>query len=185
MTTMPGLLIPLGLKAPKFSTLDVLSGNILQLQDVRGDKGTVVMFICNECPFVVHLKDELTRVANDYRKVGIGFVAINSNDVQASPEDSPENMVQFAHEAQFPFPYLYDESQEIARAYGALCTPDLRVYDDEMNCVYFGQFDDSRPGNEKPVNGADLRQALDAIVAGEPMPEKQKPGIGCNIIWKQ
>lgn len=144
----------------------------------------MVMFICNHCPFVVHVMDELVNVANDYKNKGIGFVAISSNDVSTHPTDSPELMKKLADEKSFPFPYLYDESQEVAKAYTAACTPDFSVFDADNNCVYRGQLDSSRPGNDEPVNGADLRGVLDDLLLGKSISENQIPSIGCNIKWK-
>ena len=142
------------------------------------------MFICNHCPFVVHVMDELLRIGNDYRTQGVGFVAISANDVANYPDDSPAKMKELAEKEQFPFPYLYDETQEIAKAYFAACTPDFSVFDANDVCVYRGQLDDSRPGNSEPVNGKDLREVLDLLVEGKKVPTNQKPSLGCNIKWK-
>ncbi len=142
------------------------------------------MFICNHCPFVVHVMDELIRIGNDYKDQGIGFVAISSNDVVAHPDDSPEKMKVLALEKRFPFPYLYDETQEVAKEYTAACTPDFSVFNSKNECVYRGQLDDSRPGNDRPINGKDLRNVLDRLIAGTEIPEEQKPSLGCNIKWK-
>ena len=142
------------------------------------------MFICNHCPFVIHVLNELIRVGNDYKTKGIGFVAIGSNDVSTHPDDSPEKMKALAAEKEFTFPYLYDETQEIAKAYTAACTPDFSVFDADDNCVYRGQLDDSRPGNDEPVNGKDLRKVLDTLIDGKSVPADQKPSLGCNIKWK-
>jgi len=184
MAVTPSQMIPLGTKAPDFSLQDVVSGKVLNLSDLKSNKATVIMFICNHCPFVKHIIKELINVANQYTPKGISFIAINSNDVEDYPEDSPPNMKKLAEELMFPFPYLYDETQEIAKAYDAACTPDFYVFDQSLSCVYRGQFDDSRPGNQIPVTGKDLKAALDSIISGEPVPQDQKPSIGCNIKWK-
>jgi hypothetical protein len=144
----------------------------------------VVMFICNHCPFVVHVMDELVRIGNEYQTQGIGFVTISSNDVTTHPDDSPAHMAQLAKDKGFPFPYLYDETQEVAKAYTAACTPDYSVFNADDKCVYRGQLDDSRPGNGKPVSGKDLRNVLDLLVVGKSVPADQTPSLGCNIKWK-
>lgn len=185
MALTPTVQIPLNFKAPEFSLPEPLSGKLLEWHDVKGSKGTVVMFICNHCPYVVHVVDELVRLGNDYKNQAIGFVAISSNDVSTYPNDGPDQMASLAREKEFPFPYLYDESQDIARAYDAACTPDFSVFSHEGKCVYRGQLDGSRPGNQVPVTGADMRRVLDALVEGENVPtEGQVPSIGCNIKWK-
>lgn len=178
-------MMPLGTKAPNFNLPDTISGKNKSLQEIKSDKATVVMFICNHCPFVKHVQKELVKLANDYILKGILFVAINSNDVKAYPDDSPQQMKEVAKQFGYPFPYLYDESQAIARAYGAACTPDFYIFDKELKCVYRGQMDGSRPSNDIPVNGKDIRAALDAILAGKPVNQDQKPSIGCNIKWKK
>ncbi len=184
MAETPTKQIPLGFKAPDFKLPDTVSGKIKSFNDIKGSKGTVVMFICNHCPYVKHIIHELVRVAKDYMPEGIGFVAISSNDVVNYPQDHPDKMKSFATEQCFPFPYLYDESQEVAKAYDAVCTPDFDVFDADDRCVYRGQFDDSRPGNDKAVSGRDLRKSLDLILAGKAVPEDQLPSVGCNIKWK-
>ena len=143
------------------------------------------MFICNHCPFVKHVNKELVKLANDYIPKDISFIAINSNDVSTFPEDSPEKMKIIAAELNYPFPYLYDESQEVARAYDAACTPDFFIYDKDLKLAYRGQLDDSRPSNNIPVNGKDIRTALDCLLTDKPVPADQKPSIGCNIKWKK
>lgn len=175
--------IELGGEATDFSLPDVSTGEDVSLADIRGKKATVVMFICNHCPFVVHVIDELVNLANDYKNQGVGFVAISSNDVVNYPADHPDRMKELAAEKKFPFPYLYDESQEIAKAYTAMCTPDFSVFDADLKCIYRGQLDNSRPGNEEPVNGDDLRCVLDAALIGSTCIAEQKPSIGCNIKW--
>lgn len=178
-------MFPLGSIAPDFSLLNVVSGEQLSLKNAKSDVATVIMFICNHCPFVKHVDDELIRLANDYQQKGISFIAISSNDVENYPDDSPENMKKVAEELSYPFPYLYDETQEIAKAYDAACTPDFYIFDRDLKCVYRGQLDDSRPGNEKPVTGESIRAALDALLHNEPVSDVQKPSLGCNIKWKK
>lgn len=178
-------MLPLGTKAPDFTLLDAVTMNPVSLQSVRGKKGTVIMFICNHCPFVKHVNEELVRICNDYRVTGFGFVAISSNDVSKYPEDSPQKMWQTARRENYPFPYLYDETQEVAKAYDAACTPDFYLFDEELKLVYRGQLDNSRPGNGIPVNGRDLREALDNILNNNPQRKDQKPSMGCNIKWKK
>lgn len=184
MARTPTVQLELNYTAPGFSLPEVISGKNLSFSDVRGEKGTVVMFICNHCPFVVHVMDELVRIGNHYKNQRIGFVAISSNDVANYPDDSPDKMVELATSRGFPFPYLYDETQNVAKAYTAACTPDFSVYNAEDKCVYRGQLDDSRPGNDQPVNGKDLRQVLNQLINGHPIATDQKPSIGCNIKWK-
>ena len=176
--------IDLGFKAPDFNLLDTISGEHKDLAAVKGEKGTVVMFTCNHCPFVLHVNAQLVQLAKDYLPKGVGFVAISSNDVKGYPQDSPELMTQLAAKVGYLFPYLYDETQDIAKAYKAVCTPDFSIFDADLKCVYRGQLDSSRPGNGKPVTGSDIRAALDAILAGEEVDENQHPSIGCNIKWK-
>jgi len=178
-------MVPLGSQAPDFALPDTVSGETLQLQDLKSDKATVIMFICNHCPFVKHVQAELVRLAGDYQPKGVSFVAISSNDAASHPEDGPDRMRAVAREQQYPFPYLHDESQQTARAYDAACTPDFFVYDGQLKLVYRGQLDDSRPGGAAPVTGRDLRTALDALLAGRAVPADQKPSIGCNIKWRQ
>lgn len=178
-------MLPLGSEAPPFVLPDTVSGDNLRLSDIAaGKKATVVMFICNHCPYVIHVNDELVRVANDYMPKGVAFVAISSNDAASYPEDGPDKMKKVAMELSYPFPYLYDESQQVARAFDAACTPDLYVFDGDLQLVYRGRLDDSKPRNNNPLTGKDLRQALDAVLTGAPVPEKQYPSGGCNIKWK-
>lgn len=176
-------MMELGTVAPDFKLLDTVSDKTLQLSDLKSDVATVVLFICNHCPYVKHINAKLVEVANEYQKKGVQFVAISSNSVETHPQDGPEFMKQTAKEQNYPFPYLYDESQEVAKAYQAVCTPDLFVFDGDLKCVYRGQFDNSRP-NKGKATGADLTSALDAIIAGEKVSEEQKPSMGCNIKWK-
>ncbi|HZW78313.1 MAG TPA: thioredoxin family protein [Flavobacteriaceae bacterium] len=178
-------MLPLGTKAPDFVLTDAVTKNKISLNDIRGSKGTVVMFICNHCPFVKHVNEELVRISNDYRVTGFGFVAINSNDIIQYPEDSPEQMWRVAQQLNYPFPYLFDPTQEVAKAYDAACTPDFYLFDDELKLVYRGQLDSSRPGNGIPVNGRDLREAMDNILNNNPQRKNQMPSIGCNIKWKK
>lgn len=185
MARVESNMFPLGKKAPPFQLPDVVSGEVLSLESSQSDQATVIFFICNHCPFVIHIQEELVRLANDYLPKGVAFIAINSNDVTAYPEDSPAKMKELASELEFPFPYLFDESQEVAQAYEAACTPDFYVFDKDLACVYRGQLDDSRPGNEIPVSGASIRAALDQLLAGGSVLVEQKPSIGCNIKWKE
>ncbi len=184
MARTPSNMLPLGTKAPDFSLPDTISGKTLSLDAVRGSKGTVVMFICNHCPFVKHVNSEIVRVARDYAGSGIGFAAISSNDVENYPQDHPDKMKKTASQEGYPFPYLYDASQETARDYQAACTPDFYLFGPNLSLVYRGQLDGSRPGNDVPPSGEDLRTALDCLLGGRPIPEDQKPSIGCNIKWK-
>ena len=184
MAKTPSNMLPLGTKAPDFTLPDTVSGRLMSLSELKSPVATVVMFICSHCPFVKHVQNELVRLANDYRPKKVSFVAISSNDAVQYPEDAPANMKEEAARLRYPFPYLYDESQEAAKAYAAACTPDFYVFDKELKCVYRGQLDDSRPENGLPVTGADLRQALDAVLAGQAVNPQQKPSIGCNIKWK-
>ncbi len=184
MAKTESTMIPLGTIAPDFTLQDTLSPSKLSLGEIRGEKGTVIMFICNHCPFVKHINDEIVRVANDYHVTGFGFAAISSNDAINYPLDGPEHMYTNARKYKFSFPYLYDESQEVAKAYNAACTPDFYVFDNNLKLVYRGQLDNSRPANGIPVNGRDLRESLDNILNNNPQRVDQKPSIGCNIKWK-
>lgn len=178
-------MLPLGTPAPDFRLPEPAIGRARALADVRGTVGTVVMFICNHCPYVKHVEAELVRVARDYGGRGIGFVAISSNDAAQYPEDGPEAMAAHAREQGYPFPYLHDETQAVARAYQAACTPDLYLFDGELRLVYRGRLDGATPGNGVPVTGADLRAALDALLAGREPLARQQPSLGCNIKWKR
>jgi peroxiredoxin len=175
---------PLGRKAPDFLLLNTVDNTALSLSEAKGEKGTVIMFICNHCPFVIHVNSELVKMANEYQQKGIHFIAISSNDVENYPQDSPELMKQLAKDENYPFPYLFDETQEVAKAYNAACTPDFYVFDADLKSVYHGQLDNSRPGNGKPVAGIDLRNALDNLLENKPVLENQKPSMGCGIKWK-
>ncbi|MFN2262421.1 MAG: thioredoxin family protein [Psychroflexus sp.] len=184
MSLTPSNMLKLGTKAPDFRLLNVKTNEFVSLSDVKGKHGTVVMFICNHCPFVKHVNEELIRLANDYKVTGFGFVAISSNDVENYPEDHPDKMVEVAEKQNYPFPYLYDETQEVAKAYQAACTPDFYVFDENLELFYRGQLDDSRPKNGLPLTGRNLREALDALLNNQQPPKLQKPSMGCNIKWK-
>ena len=184
MARTPSNMLALGTQAPEFSLFDTVSGQTLSLNELKGDTGTVIMFICNHCPFVVHVNPEITRLGREYKAKGIGFIAISSNDVENYPQDATHLMTKTAKEEGYSFPYLYDETQTVAKAYDAACTPDFYLFDSQLKLAYRGQLDDSRPGNGLPLNGQDLRNALNALLAGEPIAEDQKPSIGCNIKWK-
>lgn len=184
MALTPSTMIPLGTKAPDFKLLDAVSDSEMNLEQLKSDKATVIMFICNHCPYVKHVQQGLVELANDYISKGVSFIAINSNDVKNYTEDSPENMKKVAERLGYPFPYLFDETQEIAKAYDAACTPDFYIFDEGLKLIYRGQMDDSRPGNGKPVTGNDIRKALDQILGGTTVSKDQIPSIGCNIKWK-
>jgi len=184
MARTPTNQIPLGFKAIEFDLPDVITGGKVSLNQVSKKNGLVVIFICNHCPYVIHVIDQIVKLANDYLDKEIGFVAISSNDVVNYPDDDPKKMKLFAKEKKIPFPYLYDESQDIAKLYDAACTPDYSVFNSELNCVYRGQLDDSRPSNNEPVNGKDLRLVLDYVLENKKIDFIQKPSIGCNIKWK-
>jgi len=184
MARTPSNMLPLGTKAPQFSLLDTISGDFKTLEQLQGASGILVMFICNHCPFVIHVNKMLVELANSYQKAGINFVAISSNDIINYPQDGPNEMKKNAIELNYSFPYLYDETQEIAKVYDAACTPDFFLFDESLNLVYRGQMDDSRPGNGLPINGKDLKNALDCLLQKKVNTWHQKPSIGCNIKWK-
>ncbi|MBO6607198.1 thioredoxin family protein [Psychroserpens sp.] len=184
MALTPSNMLPLGTTAPDFNLLNTVDDNLISLAEAKGTQGTLIMFICNHCPFVKHVNLELSRLAKDYKSAGINCIAISSNDVTNYPDDAPHLMKANAKAHDFIFPYLYDETQEVAKAYDAACTPDFYIFDKELKLVYRGQLDDSRPGNEKPVTGIDLRNALDALLEVTAISDIQKPSIGCNIKWK-
>jgi thiol-disulfide isomerase/thioredoxin len=184
MAATPSKMLPLGTKANNFNLWNPVSAKYQSLDELKSDKATVIAFICNHCPYVIHINPKFAEIADKYIALGVSFIAINSNDVANYPADSPENMVKTAKKDGYNFPYLYDETQEIAKSYQAACTPDIYVFDGEMQLVYRGQFDNSRPGNGIPVTGEDLTSALDAILDGEPVNPEQKASIGCNIEWK-
>ena len=177
-------MLPLGTKAPEFKLLDTKDNNQKSLNELKGLKGTLIMFICNHCPFVKHVNSELSQLAKDYISKGIKCIAISSNDVENYPQDSPDLMAENAIENDFIFPYLYDQTQEVAQTYEAACTPDFFLFNENLKLVYTGQLDDSRPGNNIPVTGKDLRAAMDALVEDKPVDKNQKPSMGCNIKWK-
>jgi thiol-disulfide isomerase/thioredoxin len=177
-------MLPLGTKAPNFSLPDTVSGRVLSLADVQSDVATVIMFLCNHCPYVIHINPTLVALAHDYQPKGVSFVGISSNDAVKYPQDGPENMKILADTEGFSFPYLYDETQDVAKIYDAACTPDFYVFDGMMQLVYRGRIDGSRPKNDVPATGADLRVVLDAILKEDEIPTKQYPSGGCNIKWK-
>lgn len=183
MVRTPSTMLPLGTPAIDFQLPNV-DGSMVSFGDCRGPAGTLVMFICNHCPFVKHVADALAAIGREYPSRGIGVVAINSNDVSTHPADSPEQMVREAEERGYAFPYLFDETQGVAQSYRAACTPDFFVFDRNDRLAYRGQLDDSRPGNGLPVTAADLRMALDALLAGREPAAEQRPSIGCNIKWR-
>jgi peroxiredoxin len=185
MAATSSTMLELGTKAPEFSLPDVVSGRSISPDSFGDKKALLVMFICHHCPFVKHVKSELANIARDYAAKGVGIVAISSNDPAVSSDDSPEGLKQMAAEWGLTFPVCYDESQSVAKSYAAACTPDFYLFDQDRRLVYRGQLDDSRPNNGKPVTGADLRGAIDALMAGRPVNPDQKPSIGCNIKWKQ
>lgn len=185
MAATPSNMIPLGTQAPQFNLPDTVSGQMMSLKQLKSDQATVVMFLCNHCPYVKHVNTGLVELANDYLTLGVSFVGISSNDVEAYPEDGPEQMKEVAQKLGYPFPYLYDESQEVARDYQAACTPDFYLFDGEMKLVYRGQMDGSRPNSGQPVTGQDLRAALDSLLAGRPVNPDQKASMGCNIKWRE
>ncbi|MFY0624834.1 MAG: thioredoxin family protein [Reichenbachiella sp.] len=178
-------MMPLGTLAPDFKLYNTVSGIELSLSEIKGEKGTVIMFICNHCPYVIHIQDQLKNISDEYMSQGISFVAISSNDIVNFPEDSPELMKKFSEEGQLDFPYLYDETQEVAKAYKAECTPDFFLFDVDLKCAYRGRFDSSSPGNGVPSTGEDLRMALGNLVVGIPIDTEQHPSIGCSIKWKK
>lgn len=184
MARTPSNMLALGTKAPNFTLPGTVSGENVSLANIKSNCATVIMFISNHCPFVKILKNQLSAVSHEYQAKGVQFVAICSNDVKNFPDDAPELMKKDAHDYGYPFPYLYDESQEVAKAYDAACTPDLYVFDSELKLVYRGQFDNARPNNGVTPSGEDLTNALDAILEGRPVSTDQHPSLGCNIKWK-
>lgn len=184
MARTPSNMLDLGTKAPDFQLPNTIKPQTVNFEDAKGAKGTLVMFICNHCPYVIHVMEEVVEIAKRYEDQGIGFVAISSNDIVNYPADAPDKMTLFAQEYGFDFPYLYDESQKIAKAYDAACTPDFYLFDENAMLVYRGRLDESRPGNQVPVTGEDLKGAIDALIDGATIAEKQYPSMGCNIKWK-
>lgn len=184
MALTASTMLSLGTQAPDFHLPDVVSGQTISLSTFAQKKALLVMFICRHCPFVKHVKEELAQLGKDYINKGLGIVAISTNDAKNYPDDAPELLKAMAIELDFKFPFCYDESQETAKAYTAACTPDFFLFDAKQQLVYRGQLDESRPSNGKPVTGADLRAAIDAVLADKPVAGEQKPSIGCNIKWK-
>lgn len=178
-------MIELGTMAPDFTLPDTVSGKNISLSDVKGSNGTIVIFLCNHCPYVIHINEELVKLCNDYAAKGIGSVGISSNDVENYPDDSPEKMKIHAETEKYPFPYLYDEDQSVAKAYDAACTPDFYLFDGEGKLYYRGRLDDSRPKSDTPLTGKDLRDAIDGMLEGQEAPKLQYPSGGCNIKWKK
>lgn len=185
MSKTPSTMLKLGTVAPDFNLPDVCSGQLIPLHDGKKHLATVIMFICNHCPYVKHVNQQLVDLATDYQSKSVRFIAINANDVNRYPDDSPENMRNTALELQYPFPYVFDETQEVAKAYAAACTPDFYVFDTNFSLVYRGQLDDSRPGNHIEVSGQSIRNALDCLLQGKAVDTDQKPSLGCNIKWKE
>ena len=181
---MESVMLPLGTTAPSFILPDVVTGKMYSLDSFHGKRALLVMFICRHCPYVKHVEQEIAKIGKDYHDTPLGIVAISSNDPAAYPEDAPDRLKDMATRLDFRFPFCFDEQQAIAQAYKAACTPDFYLFDGDRKLVYRGQLDDSRPGNHKPVNGRDLRAALDDVLAGKPVDPKQKPSIGCSIKWK-
>ncbi|MGC6524479.1 MAG: thioredoxin family protein [Flavobacteriaceae bacterium] len=184
MARTPSNMLPLGTPAPSFDLLDTISNKTISIENLRGENGTLIAFICNHCPFVIHINDRMIKLANTYQQKGIGFVAISSNDVENYPQDGPLEMKLQAQKLNYPFPYLYDETQSVAKAFDAACTPDFYLFDEKLSLVYRGQMDDSRPGNDIPNDGVDLENAINCLLNNTPIDKIQKPSIGCNIKWK-
>ena len=183
MVRTESTMLPLGTSAPSLSLEDVVSGQVVTLDNFKDKKGLLVMFICQHCPFVKHVEDELGKIGQDYVSQDLGILAISANSIETHPQDDPDNMREQVKRANFNFPYAYDATQEVAKSYTAACTPDFFLFDSGLKLAYRGQLDDSRPGNDKPVTGKDLRAAIDQLISGQSIPETQKPSIGCNIKW--
>jgi len=181
---VPSIMLPLGTPAPPFSLLDVVSGQVYTLDSFTGKTALLVMFICRHCPYVVHVEQEIAKIGHDYRNKNLGIVAISSNDPTQYPDDAPPRLKEMAERLGFTFPFCFDETQDVAKAYRAACTPDFYLFDRERRLVYRGQLDDSRPGSNKPVTGRDLRAAIEAVLAGKPVDGKQKASVGCSIKWR-
>lgn len=181
---MESVMLPLGTTAPSFILPDVTTGKMYSLDAFHGKDALLVMFICRHCPYVKHVEQEIAKIGKDYQDKKLGIIAISSNDPTTYPDDAPDQLKEMAKRLGFRFPFCFDEQQEIAKAYKAACTPDFYLFDAQRRLVYRGQLDDSRPGNNKPVTGRDLRAAIDAVLAGKPVDDKQKPSIGCSIKWK-
>ena len=178
------MMLPLGTNAPPFELSDVTSGRMYNLDSFAGKSALLVMFICQHCPYVRHVEDEIAKLGRDYAKSGLGVVAISSNDPGSYPDDAPDRLKEMAQRLGFQFPLCFDEAQDVAKAYRAACTPDFYLFDQERRLIYRGQLDDSRPGTNRPVNGRDLRTAIDAVLVGKPVPSTQRASIGCSIKWK-
>lgn len=184
MVLTPSTMLPLSTPAPSFQLPDVVSGETISLETFAEKQALLVMFICRHCPFVKHIQQELAKIGKDYANTDLGIVAISANDAQKHPDDAPDKLKAMAQELGFEFPLCYDETQEVAKAYTAACTPDFFLFDAQKRLVYRGQLDDSRPSNNKPVNGKDLRDAIACVLTNQPIDAQQKPSIGCNIKWK-
>ena len=185
MAKTPSSMLALGTLAPAFNLYDTVTRRYLTLDELKSPIATVIMFICNHCPYVIHIRSKLIEIAKKYQQQGIAFIAISSNDADAYPADNPEAMHNEAKKFNYTFPYLYDETQAIAKAYQAACTPDFYVFDDNLKCCYRGRFDNATPGNNQPITGAELAAALDALLNQQPINPEQHPSIGCNIKWKK
>ena len=183
--SVASIMLPLGTAAPEFSLQDVVSGRVYSLDSFTGKPALLVMFLCRHCPYVQHIEHEIAKIGQDYVDTGLGIVGISSNDPAHYPDDAPERLKEMAQRLGFRFPFCFDETQEVAKAYKAACTPDFYLFDAERRLIYRGQLDDSRPGSNKPVTGRDLRAAIDAVLAGKPVDLTQKPSIGCSIKWKR
>jgi thiol-disulfide isomerase/thioredoxin len=184
MVKTASTMLPLGTTAPGWELPDVVSGNLFGLDSFADKRGLLVMFICRHCPYVVHVHEELARLGHDYQGTELGIVAISSNDAENYPDDTPDKLAEISQKWGFSFPFCYDETQEVAKAYTAACTPDFFLFDSKRKLVYRGQLDGSRPGNDIPVDGRDLRKAIDAVLADKEVPSTQRPSLGCNIKWK-
>ena len=178
------VMLPLGTSAPSFALRDVVSGHVYSLDSFTGKAALLIMFLCRHCPYVQHVQDQLAKLGQDYADTGLGIIAISSNDPAYYPDDAPERLKELAQRLHWRFPFCFDETQEVAKAYKAACTPDFYLFDGQRRLAYRGQLDDSRPGNNKPVTGRDLRAAIDAVLAAKPVGSEQKPSIGCSIKWK-
>ncbi len=185
MSLTPSNMVKLGSLAPSFALPDTITGNELNLEDIKSDTATLIIFMCNHCPYVKHIREELVSIADDYTPRGLSMIGISSNDVEQYPEDAPDLMKKEGIQWHYPFPYLYDETQSVARAYNAACTPDFFLYDSKLSLAYRGQLDESRPGNGIPLNGKDLRNAIKQVLNGFPVDGEQIPSVGCNIKWKE
>ncbi len=183
MALTESYMLPLRTEAPSFSLTNVVSGKKESLKQLKGSSGTFIIFMCNHCPYVVHLMDAIVNTASKFSKIGVNTIAISSNSIISHPQDGPENMKNLALEKEFSFPYLFDDTQEVAHAYKAACTPDFYLFDSELSLYYRGRYDDSRPGNDQPITGKDLHQACTSMLTGEPTESLQYPSMGCNIKW--